>query len=637
MLALLLLCMLPTVAQAQVQWDFKSLTRGKLWQSIWNSLQYGEPGALFSSPAYTLDYPGYLRGARAENALNYAEAVGFAIYGVRDNEAEAYTLNTRFQPSGRFAYPTEPTRLIKNYNLANPTVAGEEIVTGAHHVIDLKVNVAHRNMVWSYPAYDDFVIHEITLTNDHFTPLTELYFAMRYGLRFTLRSGTTYDEKYAWSEDEELFYFYDHWTTRQEDGSLVNWNFGVGPERGDIGDASDIYEPGSLDHELDAPAYFTAFALDCSGTAPGYNILEHLGGGFNTDAAEEDVMFRQDQLEAVGPGRLKEVLTHQQPRQSWDALHQAGGEGGNRFERRPEYLVTCGPFTVQPFESVTLVFAEAMAEMDRSRIVAGGVENIDHMLATTPGLLLGNVRAAKELYANNYTPAAHPPPTPTDGPNSLKLTPNPGEIVIGWPAISDAYADPRTGVNDLAGYRVYRSSSFTIGPWTLVADLPKADVTIENDQITYTDAGLPFGVGNYYTVTSYDTEGNESGRVNANREPVYPQRAPNAEFPDKVYVVPNPFRQHSGLLGEGERYRMEFVGLPASATIDIYTLTGEKLKSIDHDDQTGSTAWGSNLTLDYQLNEWLLSVSPGVYLFRVESRVDGQQGRSYIGKFAILK
>jgi hypothetical protein len=620
-----------------VQWDYESLTRGKLWQSIWNSLQYGEPGALFSSPAYTMDYPGYVRGARAEDALNYAEAVGYAVYGVRGGEAEAYTLNTRFQPSGRFVYPTEPARLTRNYNLADPTIPAEEVLTGAHHAIDLKLDVAHRSMVWSYPEYDDFVIHEITLTNNDVTPLTDLYFAMRYGLRFTLRSGTDYDEKYDWSEEEELFYFYDHWSTRRSDGTLVQWDFGVGPERGDIGDASDIEERGSLDHELDAPGYFTAFALDCQGASPEFNILEHLGGDFQTDAPEEDVVFRQDQLESEGPARFKEVLTHRQPRQSWDALNAAGGEGGNRFERRPEYLVTCGPYEVAPFESITLVFAEVMAEMDRARIVEGGVENIDWMLENTPGLLLDNVRAAKSLYANGYEPAAHPPPTPTDGPNSLDITAAPGEVVIEWPPIPDSYTDPETGVNDFAGYRVYRSSYFTVGPWELIADLPKGEVPTEDGVVRFVDADLPFGVGNYYAVSSYDTAGNESGLVNANREPVYPQRAPNEAFPEDVYVVPNPFRQHSQLLGEGERFRMEFVGLPAAATISIYTLTGERLKTIEHDDGTGSTAWGSNLRLDYQLNDWLLSVSPGVYIYRVESRVSGQEGREYIGKFAIIK
>ena len=622
---------------AQVQWDYESLTRGKLWQSLWNSLQYGEPGALFSSPAYTLDYPGHLRGARAEEALNYAEAAGFAVYGSRNGQAAAYTLNTRFQPSSRYVYPTEPSRLIENYNLVDPSVAGEEIVTGAHHVIDLKLDVSHRSMAWSYPDYDDFVIHEITLTNNDVSALSDVHFAMRYGLRFTLRSGTDYDEKYDWNEDEELFYFYDHWSTRREDGSLVTWNFGVGPERGDIGDASDIDEAGSLDHELDAPAYFTALPLDCRNGTVTTNILEHLGGDFQTDAPQEDVMFRQDQLEGTGPARFREVMTHQQPKQSWDELADSGGEGGNRFERRPEYLVSCGPFEIAPFESITLVFAEVMAEIDRSRIVEGGVENIDHMLEATPGLLMDNVRAAKRLYARDYQPEAHPPPTPTDGPNSLSILAGAGEIVIGWPPIDPAYTDPLTGADDLAGYRVYRSSTFTIGPWTEIADIPVGETTVDGGMVRYVDDDVPFGVGNYYTVTSYDTDGNESGRVNANRDPVYPERAPNAAFPAEVYVVPNPFRQHSQLLGEGERYRMEFVGLPAQATIQIYTLTGETLKTIEHDDGTGSTAWGSNLALDYQLNDWLLAVSPGVYIYRVESRVPGQEGQTAIGKFAILK
>ena len=82
---------------------------------------------------------------------------------------------------------------------------------------------------------------------------------------------------------------------------------------------------------------------------------------------------------------------------------------------------------------------------------------------------------------------------------------------------------------------------------------------------------------------------------------------------------------------------MEFIGLPAKCDITIYTLSGDIVQEIDHDDGSGSTSWGSIKELDYQLNKWLLGVAPGIYLFRVLSHVPGQEGQSYVGKFAIVK
>jgi hypothetical protein len=618
---------------AQVTWSKQTLKRGKLWATLWNSLQYGDPVEP-SNAFHTLDYPGYSKGTNINDALNYAEAAGYAVYGVRSGVEFSYTLNSRFFPSGEHIFPIEETTLIRNYNLRNLGIRGEEIVSGGHHVNGLEVDISRRSMAWSYPKYDDFIIHQVTITNNEFSEVTNLYFGMRYGLRLTTRSGSRGDEKYGWESTEKLFYFYDHRSFNFEDETPIIWNFGVGPERGDIADARDIYEPGTREHELDAAGYFAAIVLDSAGANIYQNILEHVGQGVTAGAPNEDIMFIQG---VHPPARVKEVMTHQQPRLSWDEARAAGGEGGNKFERRPEFLISVGPLTLSPFGSVTLAFAEVMGEMERSRIVAGGVENIDLLATASRDSLLAQVRAAKELYARGLVPEKHPPMTPTNGENSLSLSTEPGIITIEWPPIPDTYRDPATGINDFAGYRVYRSTYFTIGPWTLIADIPKDSVEVINGMVRYVDANRPSGVGNYYAVTSYDTEGYESGIVNNNRFPIYPLRAPNTDFPRNVYVVPNPFRQHSGLVGQGERFRIEFIGIPAICSIKIYTLTGDLVREIAHDDGSGSEAWGGILRLDYQLSQWALGVAPGVYVYLVESRVPGHEGESFIGKLAIIK
>jgi len=619
--------------QAQVTWGKQTLTRGKLWATLWNSLQYGDPTET-ENAFHTLDYPGYSKGANINDALNYAEAAGYAIYGVRNSTAYSYTLNSRFFPSGENVFPIEETSLIKNYNLVDLSTPGEEIVTGGHHVNGLEVDVSRRSMVWSYPKYDDFIIHEVTITNTEFSTITNLFFSMRYGVRLTQRSGSRGDEKYGWDAAEQLFYFYDHQRFSFQDETPVNWNFGVGPLRGDIGDSRDIYAQGSRETELDAAGYFTAFVLDSALANVYQNILEHTGQGLSEGAAREDIMFIQD---VDSPQRVKDVMTHQQPRRSWDEARAAGVEGGNKYERRPEFVLSVGPLTLTPFASIRLVFAEAIGEMDRAKIVQGGVDNIDLIATASRDSMLANVRAARELFARSYLPAFHPPKTPTNGENSLTLTTEPGQIIVEWPPIPNTYRDPFKGVNDFAGYRVYRSTYFTIGPWSLITDISKDAAQVIDGKVQFIDRNVPYGVGNYYCVTSYDVDGHESGKVNNNRFPVYPLRGPNAEFPRNVYVVPNPFRQHSRLVGQGERYRMEFVGVPAKCVIKIYTLTGDVVQEIQHDDGSGSEAWGSITRVDYQLNKWALGVAPGIYLFSVESKVPGHEGESHIGKFAIVK
>ncbi len=620
-------------AAAQVTWGKQTLKRGRLWATVWNSLQYGDPTET-ENGFHTLDYPGYSKATNVNDALNYAEAAGYAIYGVRENIAFSYTINSRFFPSQQDIFPIEETSLTENYNLRDLGVAGEEIVSGAHHVNGLNVDVARRSMVWSYPGLSDFIIHEVTITNNELTPADSVFFGMRYGIRITQRSGSRRDEKYGWDANENLFYFYDHRRFRAEDEVPIVYNFGVGPLRGDIGDARDIYQQGAREHELDAPGYFTVVVLDSAGARVYQNILEHTGQGLTEGARTEDVMF----IQGVSPAsRVKDVLTHQQPRLSWDDAKAAGGEGGNKYERRPEFLVSVGPLTLSPFGSVRIVFAEVVGEMERARIVEGGVANIDLMATASRDSMLAHVRAARRLFASNYMPTVHPPPTPTNGENSLTIVSEPGQITIDWPPIPQTYRDPVTGQNDFAGFRVYRSTYFTVGPWTLVADIKKDSVTLVDGKVRYIDKGQPFGVGNYYCVTSYDEAGNESGKVNNTRFPVYPRRAPNEQFPKNVFVVPNPFRQHSGLTGTGERSRMEFIGIPARCTIKIYTLVGDLVQEISHDDGSGSEAWGSIKRLDYQLNKWTLGVAPGIYLYRVESHVTGHEGESFIGKLAIVK
>jgi hypothetical protein len=99
------------------------------------------------------------------------------------------------------------------------------------------------------------------------------------------------------------------------------------------------------------------------------------------------------------------------------------------------------------------------------------------------------------------------------------------------------------------------------------------------------------------------------------------------------YVVPNPYvgsasfePERFAVSGRGER-RMEFRGLPARATVRIFTVLGELVQTLAHDGSNdGYVTW--NLRTKDNLD-----VAPGLYIFRVEAEGFANQ----MGKFAIIK
>ena len=112
---------------------------------------------------------------------------------------------------------------------------------------------------------------------------------------------------------------------------------------------------------------------------------------------------------------------------------------------------------------------------------------------------------------------------------------------------------------------------------------------------------------------------------------------------ENIKVVPNPYVVRSEYDLDYTYRKLYFTNLPNECTINIYTLSGDLIKTIEHstefyryestvdsslvDDITnGSAAW-SILTENDQIP------APGLYLYKVMT----PSGASYIGKFAIIK
>jgi hypothetical protein len=100
---------------------------------------------------------------------------------------------------------------------------------------------------------------------------------------------------------------------------------------------------------------------------------------------------------------------------------------------------------------------------------------------------------------------------------------------------------------------------------------------------------------------------------------------------DGVRVVPNPYivsskqEQQPALTGRGERF-IRFINLPARCTIRIFTVNGDLVRVLEHDDvENGAVRWDL-------ISKDGLEVAFGLYVYHVEAPGIGQK----IDKFAII-
>ena len=94
----------------------------------------------------------------------------------------------------------------------------------------------------------------------------------------------------------------------------------------------------------------------------------------------------------------------------------------------------------------------------------------------------------------------------------------------------------------------------------------------------------------------------------------------------QIQVVPNPYLVRSRFNETTNERRMRFTHLPQHCRISIFTISGEIVHSINHDNVYDGNSWWDLKSTGGEL------VSPGLYIYIVES-----EGLEHIGKFAIVR
>ncbi len=111
--------------------------------------------------------------------------------------------------------------------------------------------------------------------------------------------------------------------------------------------------------------------------------------------------------------------------------------------------------------------------------------------------------------------------------------------------------------------------------------------------------------------------------------PLYPGKTARVETPllGEVRVVPNPYNPHAAAEKQtfpGEP-RVQFVNLPSRAKVDVYTVSGDLVRSLSHEEGDDSLDWDLK-------NDGGKDVAPGIYLYRVEA-----SGETATGRFVIVR
>jgi hypothetical protein len=302
-------------------------------------------------------------------------------------------------------------------------------------------------------------------------------------------------------------------------------------------------------------------------------------------------------------------------------------------------LMSVGPYTILPGDSIRIVLAEIVDGVDYAKAIDPKNNTTNQIISEGSRIFFKSADRARFTF-ENLMRHPNPPAAPNfkvDYNRESKTVAN----IIKWGTEAESIVDPYDGKTNLAGYILYRSGYLSIGPWTAIDTIPKGDFSIfKNGQYVYTDSAIDIGKGYYYALTSYSnprpkwTAVQTINNVPSLESSIFANRTqtpfiatiPPASSLDEVLVVPNPFVLGKGFSQPGSGDKIQFVNIPNPCTIRIYTVRGDLVKTIDVSSGMGAIAsWD-------QVTDFGQFVESGIYIFHLDSPLGIK-----IGKFAIVR
>ena len=459
----------------------------------------------------------------------------------------------------------------------------------------LGIEIVERSYAWSYSYAQDFIVYDFEIKNvgldvnqdgdaDYPQNLTDVYIAIRYDFDISFNAGGEYwyDDLTEYLASDKLSYGYD-----ADDQDVP------GNDMGEYGISTGYLGVRTLDTSI--PDKQGRKGVPCS----------HNWWTIDDDPSSEELKFQF---------MSNENFSARPP---------------SEYDYR--FLQAVGPFDLPADSSIHYIMATAVGEG------LGGRGPDPHAIK---GSLRDALAWAQEMYDAGWK-AATPPPKPT-----VNITLEPDGVVMDWSGTKDLvedYADPLSGEKDFEGYKVYKSDR--VDPqggriWIPLAVYDKTGDGVGGEtglEYRYEDKDVVKGFTYYYAVTSFDKGVAGLGVLESAKGTgiAVDVANPIATTLDEIAVVPNPYRggeiwDHVPTFFEQWEHKLQFINLPARASINVYSLTGDHIVTLEQG-EAGDTNSFEDWDLITRNDQRVVT---GIYMYVVE---DKDTGKSTVGKFVVMR
>jgi hypothetical protein len=513
----------------------------------------------------------------------------------------------------------------------------------------LGLQVIQESYVWTDPQFADFVGIEFRIKNISNLIDPEGWTIRDSYIGFMVDGdvGIDDDDLRYWLDDKGAFAEFDTTITSDTGGEDIDLSLTMGYIYDELGGAN------AAD---DVPGYCGVMFLGHS--------IDTTAIDFETSTAPRSVGIHAFRIWSGGDQDARDDLDRYRfLRGLFDTARTIDPPTAREADYR--FLVSAGPFKqIEPESTLTFQVAFVCGLMLDVVQADGTTDRIPDFTNPIQAQRVYDGFFDEALGKQVHWATSSPPPPP-----NINVLPGDRNVVIEWDDFPEDVPDPLTRELDFAGYQVWKAEGWrresnipSEEMWRLIADFDSTELSDIDTGMSgvgkyrFADTRVKNGFWYWYAVTAYDrgifqavdtdtgtvmirSPGGEPkfGKFTQNMTRVMPRTTP-AQTLDDVYVVPNPYRADAAwdlaeTNFEPTGRRIKFFNLPMRATIRIFTLAGDHVQTIDHDEGAGdpSERGQASWNLISKNNQDTVS---GMYIYHVQDRDSGQET---VGKFAIIR
>ncbi len=609
---------------------------GTIWSRVTNFGKTGDDSYENRTPSG--DWPGGSGNSYLyRGSLWLTARVDGVIHSTQPEDTEYAPIDSVHVITGDDARAEQDT-YTKYYDVVAPLASGH---------FPLGLEVTERTFSWSESFRDDFIIYEYTVKNvgidsdgdgypDTPRDLDEFYFTWRLDGDVSKLSNWPTEGAYVHRDDHaacnaswDFIDLFPQWagvdhglTDEQADSAMIFMWDGDDLEPSEMEGIDDDSGNPSADGTLQSPGFlgFKILKTDPPTFQPTSFHTNHIYNDPNTDQESYDRMMKPQIFEGI----LVDPST------------------GKAFPNDYRAIITLGPLETLAAGDSVVVTAALGVGCDPER---GGI----YSLMT----LVEIMDMAQRIIDKDYAVPFEPPTAP--GLEVMEHVVN--GVTEGVKVVWDNSAEFN---ENFQGYNVWKSSGKTASgafDWSPLGAGTYKDSTdgtwpppAGDDPGTYQliDNDITNGFDYYYAVEAFTSKLPQPfGRMESNRLntlKVITPANPVADDLSNVKVVPNPYigsvAWNNSIPSDADpwEHRLQFINLPADATIKIFTLDGDYVDEI----KAGQSARKSEAfagASSMSVAEWDLitrnnqDAAPGIYIYVVDSPSAGTK----TGKFVIIR